>query len=524
MLAADSLPNDPIELKQLIVTLQSRHQEQESKYQEQLQNYQQENELLRELVRLLKHKYFAKKSEQLRSDQLGLFNEAEALVQPAEEKKIEIKSYRRGQPKRKPIPEHLPREEVIIELPADQRQCPQGHELTEIGEEASEQLDIVPAKLKVIRTIRKKYACKACAGHVRLAPRPVTAIPKSMAGPGLLAFIITSKYVDHLPLYRLENVFARSKLEIPRITMARWMIQCGQLLQPLVNLLEEDLISRGYVQGDETRVQVLKEAGKRASSLSYMWVRAREGPEAIILFDYAPSRSGEVPKKLLAGFKGYLQVDGYEGYNTVCAEPDVTRVGCWAHVRRKFFEAYKASKKGQGKAAEALGLIKALYEIEAEAKEYTVAGRYKLRQQEATPLLAKIRAYLDQYLETVPPQALLGKALHYADKQWSTLIRYIEDGRLSIDNNFVENAIRPFALGRKNWLFSDTVAGAEASAILYSLIETAKANGHEPYDYMRYVLTELPRTETAEEIAALLPYKIDPKTISSDPLEHNPAA
>jgi transposase len=531
MLPANRLPNDLTELKQIIVTLQDKYLEQENKYLkqenkylEQLDSYEQENAQLRELVRLLKHKYFAKKSEVLHSDQLGLFNEAEELARQENNTPIEIKSYKRGKPKRKPIPDHLPREEVIIELPAEERHCPEGHALVEIGQEESEQLDIIPAKIKVIKTIRKKYACKACEGHVKLAPLPTTALPKSMAGPGLLSFIITSKYVDHLPLYRLENVFARSKIEIHRITMARWMIKCGELLQPLVNLLEEDLLDGDYLQCDETRVQVLKEKGKAASSLSYMWVRAREGPEPIVLFDYAPTRSGDVSKGLLVDFKGYLQVDAYEGYNTVCSEKDVTRLGCWAHVRRKFFEAHKASKKGQGKAAEAITLIRALYEIEAKAKELSDQARYELRQHESKPILAKIRAYLDQHNNAVPPQSLLGRAIGYANKQWPTLIRYIEDSRLKIDNNFVENAIRPFALGRKNWLFSDTVAGAKASAILYSLIETAKANGHEPYGYIRYVLTELPKAQTAEDIEALLPYKIDPQSISSEPLEQKTTA
>jgi transposase len=532
MLAADNLPNDSTELKQIIVTLKDKCQAQENKYQaqlsenqEQLNSYQQENAQLRELVRLLKHKYFAKKSEVLHSDQLGLFNEAEALAGKTGAPPIVIKAYKRGKPKRKPIPDHLAREEVIIELPAEERHCPEGHALMEIGQEESEQLDIIPAKIKVIKTIRKKYACKDCEGHVKLAPLPTTALPKSMAGPGLLSFIITSKYVDHLPLYRLENVFARSKIEIPRITMARWMIKCGELLQPLVNLLEEDLLDGDYLQCDETRVQVLKEKGKAASSLSYMWVRAREGPEPIVLFDYAPTRSGDVPKELLVDFKGYLQVDGYEGYNTVCAKQDIMRLGCWAHVRRKFFEAHKASRKGQGKAAEAIALIRALYEIEAKAKELSDQARYELRQRESKPILAEIRVYLDQHNNAVPPQSVLGKAIGYTDKQWPTLIRYIEDSRLKIDNNFVENAIRPFALGRKNWLFSDTVAGAKASAILYSLIETAKAGGHEPYDYLRHVLMELPKAQTAEDITALLPYKIDPKSISSpEPLEQKTAA
>lgn len=501
MLAADELPNDPVELKEIIVSIQTQ--------------YEQENTQLREYIRLLKQKMFGKKSEAISSEQLGLFNEAEELSEKAAEE-TEVTSYKRGKPKRNPIPDHLPREEVIIELPEAQRRCEEGHPLSEIGAESSEQIDIVPAQIKVIRTIRKKYACKTCEGEVKIAPVPPTAIPKSLAAPGLLALIVTNKYVDGLPLYRQEKILERSQIRIPRTTMASWMIKISELCQPVMNLMEEDLLASDYLQCDETRVQVLKEPGKRAESLSQMWVRSREGPEKIILFDYAPSRSGEVAEKLLAGFSGYLQVDGYGGYRKVSQREDIVRVGCWSHTRRKFYEAYQASKKGQGKAEQVLLLIKALYKIEEEAKDWSDEKRYQLRQEMSLPMLEKIRNFITDHRESVPSQCLLGKALNYAHNQWETLVVYVTDGRLKIDNNGVENKLRPFALGRKNWLFSDSVGGAKASATLYSLVETAKANGHNPYDYLRDLLTELPKAKTVEQIEKLLPYNLNPKQIASD--------
>ena len=527
MKTVDELPNDPLKLKQIIVSqLYSKIRSQE----EQLNTYQskshqlkesnkqleKENSHLHELVRLLKHRHFGKKSEVLSKEQLGLFNEAEEVQADAENQSkalsVEIKSHKRGKPKRKPLPDDLPREEVIIDLPEDQRVCGEGHVLKEIGEEVSEKLDVEPMKMKVIRMIRKKYACPCCVDIVKTAPLPPSAIPKSMASEGLLSFIATSKYEDGLPLYRLEqNIFKRVNVDLNRGTMAAWMIRIGEFIQPMINLMDEDLLSSCYLSCDETRVQVLKEKGKTAESRSYMWVRMRDGPKKIILYDYSPSRGGETARQLLEGFRGYLQVDGYEGYNGVCGAEGVIRVGCWAHARRKFFEAYQASKKGQGKAAEILILIKSLYKIEERIKDLSLEKRYRVRQSESKPILDKIRQWLDDHQTTVPPKSTIGQAINYASNEWTTLIRYIEDGKINIDNNHVENAIRPFVIGRKNWLFSDTVAGAESSARIYSLIETAKANGHIAYTYLRHVLKELPKAGNLSQVEALLPYHLNPK-------------
>lgn len=533
---ANTLPDDVSSLKEIIAEQVlsireyeekvSRHCEEAQHKDEDLARAKAYAERLEEMVRLLRRRHFGSTSEKVKGEgkqqQLGIFNEAEALEEkPSEESDsetttTEVKGYRRrGKPKRVALPADLPREDVVIDLPEEEKRCPEGHDLKCIGEDVSEQLDVVPMQVKVIRTIRKKYACPECDGHVRRAPLPKTAIPKSMAGPGLLAYIATSKYGDGLPLYRQEHMWQRLGVDIPRATMAGWMIKVGDLLTPVLNLMEEDLLESGYVQADETRVQVLNEAGKTAQSRSYMWVRGRSYPGAppIVLFEYDPTRAGSVAERLFTGYKGWLQADGYAGYNTVCAEDGIVRVGCWAHVRRKFFEASKASKRGVGLAGEAIEMIRDLYKVEKMIKDGGIEERLRARRTETKPILDKIRTWLDEHQDKVPPQSQLGRALAYADDEWPHLIRYIEDGRLAIDNNLVENAIRPFAVGRKNWLFSDSVAGAKASAAIYSIMVSAKLNGHNEYAYLRYLLERLPLAEKVEDVEALLPHRLKSRDI-----------
>lgn len=491
-----------------------------------LQFLESENAFLREALRLARMARFAARSEQLPSNQCELFNEAEmislAVTKGGEEpEEIEVPAYKRRRPKRKPLPDHLPREEVILDLAEEEKVCEKdGTRLKEIGSDISEQLDIVPAQMKVIRTIRKKYACPCCEETVKTAELPEKILPKSNATPGLLAHIAVSKYVDALPLYRLEQMFKRADIELPRNTMAGWMIALSEELQPVYNLMEEDLLDSDYVCCDETTVQVLKEAGKSPQSKSYMWVRARHGPigalpeiRPIVLFSYDPTRLGEVPKRLLEDFKGYLQVDGYAGYDAVCSRGDVIRVGCMAHVRRKFYEVQKVSPKQGGAAHHVLLLIQKLYKVEEEIREKPVGDRFKIRQEESGPILKEIELWLSENGSKYPPQGLMGKAVAYARNQWPYVMNVLKDGRLDIDNNFTENRIRPFAVGRKNWLFSDSVAGAKASAMIYSIVQTARGNGLEPYAYMRHLLTELPKAQTAEQIETLLPHTIDYKIL-----------
>lgn len=492
----------------------------------QIKECQYQIDILQEALLSARKAQFASTSEKLPSNQCELFNEAESLsvnsLDTETEVPIKVPGHTRGNPKRKPLPAHLPREEIIIDLLDEEKICEKdGTILKEIGSEASEQVDVIPAQVKVIVTIRKKYACPCCNETVKTARLPEKILPKSNATPGLLAHIAVSKYVDALPLYRLEQIFKRADIDIPRNTMAGWMIALTEKLQPVYNMMEEDLLNSDYVCCDETVVQVLKEDGKAAQSKSYMWVRTRHGPSGekpeinpIVLFDYDPTRSKEVPNRLLKNFKGYLQVDGYAGYDEVCKNPNVTRVGCMAHVRRKFYEVHEISKKTNSEAHRILQLIQKLYKIEETISEDKIENRFKIRQEQSAPILKDIKASLDANENKYPPQGLMGKALTYAQNQWPYIMNYLKYGKLSIDNNFTENRIRPFAIGRKNWLFSDTVAGANASGMIYSILQTARGNGLEPYAYMRHLLTELPKCQTVEQIEKLLPHKIDFKILN----------
>ena len=506
-IALDQLPDDINALKSLVADQLERNEQLTTEN----QHYKAQVLTLTEQLNLALARRYAASSEKLSPDQIRLFDEAEAEIQaavPAAEETLTVPEHARRKRGRKPLPAVLPRVEVIHELPEAEQYCPHdGNLLTEIGAVTSEQLDIIPAKIRVIRHVRKQYACR-CGQCIRTAALPPQPIPKSLASPGLLAHITVSKYQDALPLYRQEAILSRIGVDLPRATLANWMIQAGQLIQPLINLLRDRLLAYDILQMDETPVQVLKEPGKTAQSKSYLWLQ-RGGPpkQPVVLYDYAPGRGQEVPKRLLAGFQGYLQTDGYDGYNAVVAINNLTHVGCLAHARRKFDEAVKAQGKNNsaGKAHRGLALIRKLYRVEKQARKLTPEARHDHRQRHARPILDELRSWLDEVLPQVPPASATGKALNYLHNEWDKLIRYLEDGRLEIDNNAAENAIRPFVLGRKNWLFSTSVKGVQASANLYSLIETAKANGLEPYAYLRHLFTELPKAETVEAIEALLP-------------------
>ena len=485
---------------------------------------------LEEALILARNARFAAATESLRSLQRELFNEAESLDAESipstdddvsdEANSIEVPGHQRHQRRRggrKPLPAELPRIEVVHELKNDERRCTEHDiDLKEIGEKVSEQLDIIPMQIQVIRHIRKQYACPCCEGHLATAAKPKQPIEKSWASAGLLAYIATSKYADGLPLYRLSGILSRFDIDLDRTVMANWMIRMGQLVQPLINRIEDQLLSSPYIHMDETGVQVLRESGKPAQSQSYMWVRCAGPPnQRLILFDYDPSRSGSVPIRLLADYQGAIMVDGYEGYSAVCQGPKMTRLGCWVHARRKFVEAVKAQGKVKKntKAEYAIKLIGKLYGVERRLEDQQanygdsafITYRQEYRMEHAEPILAKLKKWLDETRPTVAPKTALGKAIYYLDHQWPRLIRYLDNGHYPIDNNPVENAIRPFAIGRKAWMFSTSVQGAKASANLYSLIETAKANGLEPYAYLKTVFSKLPNITSYDDVDKLLP-------------------
>jgi len=480
----------------------------------------------REWKRLMDSQRFASKSEKFLPEQGRLFNEAEVEAAAAADAEITVAAHPRPKPKRRPLPDFLPVREILHDLSDAEKVCAHdaSHQLVRIGCETSDQLAFIPATIEIVRHVRPQYACPTCKEGVSIAPMPKLPVPKSIATPSLLAQVVTSKYVDGLPLYRQEKIFERLGLDLSRATLASWMVKMGELVEPLMDRIRAEIRGYDVVQCDETPFQVLKEPGKRPESSSYLWVlRGGKPAHPLIYYEYDPTRSGEVPKRLLRGFQGFLQTDGYEGYAAIGREPGVIHIGCWAHARRKFDEALRGqgSKESVNKTAkhtkgrQALAQIQALYAIERSLKDASAAERQRARQERSKPVMEKLRAWLDASLTSVPPQSLTGKAMGYLDRQWPKLIRVLEDGRIPLDTNLVENAIRPFVVGRKAWLFADTMAGARASANLYSLIETAKANGVEPWRYLNHLFERLPEAITAEQVEALLPQNIQADAIRS---------
>ncbi len=491
-----------------------------------------ERDLLKEQLSKFKRQLFAASSEASEQQKDLFFNEAESLgaqaapaVEETDDDKIDVPAHKRAKRGRKPLDPALPREVVRHELPEDERVCPHdGAALREIGVEASEQLDIVPQQVRVIRHERVKYACPCCDGALRLAPRPAQVIPKGLFTENALAWIATSKYLDGLPLYRQAALLGRfGGTDISRNTVAGSIVRVGQAIQPVVNLLRDEMLDAPLVFGDETELQVLKEPGRSAQTKSYIWAQMTDGSgkdgtgPPIRLFTYAPSRSTKTALELYAGIRrdAVLMTDGYDAYDTVAKTHGLVHLGCWTHSRRYFVDALQAlpkDKRGPEQlASRFIALIGRLYHVEAQAKRDDVdtAELGRRRQQESVPALADIEALLLANLHAVLPKSLLGQALHYLASQWSKLKRYVEDGRYSIDNNAQENAIRPFCVGRRNWLFADTVAGANASANLYSLLQTCQVNHIDGYRYLRALFVALPNARTVDDYAALLPWRID---------------
>ena len=512
------MPTSPAELVKLVLSYRAQLGELRARYEEEIA-------LLREQIRVLKARLYGQKSEKSRveaEEQLCLFDlpEPEGVEEEESGEEEEVSGYRRKRRGRKPLPEDLPRVEVVHDIAEEEKVCGCGCRLVRIGEETSEQLDVVPARVRVIVHIRPKYACPCCEGAeteeaaVKIAPMPKRLLPKSLATAGLLAHVLTAKYVDHVPLYRQEEQFRRIGVEISRGTMSRWAVKASEACQPLLNLLREEVLEGGYVQVDETRVQVLKEPGRAATTQSYMWV-FREGDESrhpVVVYEYHQSRSGEVAKRFLEGFRGYVQTDGHSGYDYLDRAEGVRHVGCWAHVRRKYTDVVKAQGKNRrpGGADKALSYIRKLYNLERSWKREGLGPDEvcERRQEHAGPVLEKFRRWLESRHGRTPPKGLLGQAIAYTLKQWPRLVVYLEDGRLRLDNNGAENAIRPFTVGRKNWLFSQSMRGAEASALLYSLVETSKANGLEPWAYLRHIFERLPTATELEDLEALLPWNV----------------
>lgn len=484
-----------------------------------------ERDLLQEKLKAFLHKFFAAKSEARGNQQRDLFlNEAEALAPteqtpPAQEEEVgtTVAAHVRKKRGRKPLDPALPREIVRHELPEAERVCAHdGHVLVEIGVEISEQLDIVPQQVRVIQHQRVKYACPCCDEGIKVTPAPARLIPKGLLTDAALAWVVTSKYQDALPLYRQAALLGRFGGDLSRNTLAASVVRAGLAVQPVINLLRDHLLESDLVHGDETVIQVLKEPGRAAQTKSYLWAQMNGAGPPARLFGYAPGRGGAQAGELYASIRRgtVLMSDGYEVYNTLAATHGLVHLGCWAHARRYFVEAEtvlpKAARSPEQPATQFVAAIGELYAVESQTRDVTPEERGRRRREHSRPVLERIDAMLQRHLHAVAPNSLLGKALHYLAKQWPKLIRYVENGAWPIDNNVCENAIRPFVVGRRNWLFADTVGGAQASANLYSLIETCKANQVDPYRYLVKLFQALPTARTADDFDALLPWRLSP--------------
>jgi len=423
-----------------------------------------------------------------------------------------------GKRGRRPLPANLPRERVEYDLPEDEKLCPCcRNRLHRMGEAMSEQLHI-EIKAKVLQNVRFKYACRHCERTgiktpMVLAPMPAQPLPGSVATPATLALMLANKYVDGTPLYRLSQALGRAGVSVSRGALGNWVIRSSELhLQRIYDALKERLSLQPLIHGDETFVQVLKEEGRQAQDTSYMWAyrSGQDSDEPIVLFDYQPGRGQKYPQAFLGDYHGLLMTDGYEAWRTL---KGATHYGCMAHARRKFTDALKAMKKPGGPPLQALTFFEALYKVERLAREANPDDgetradlTRRLRQAHSLPVLAALRKWLDDIAPKVLPKGKLGKAISYTLNQWDYLIRYAENGCAPIDNNLLERDIRPFCTGRNSWLFSDTTAGAKASAVVYSLVLTCRTCGVEPYAWLRHVLTELPQRNDKADITDLLPF------------------
>ena len=457
--------------------------------------------LLAELTLSKSHKY-GKKSEK---SPRGTFNEAEQH-KPNEPPK----HHKKG---KQTLAEHFEREEVEHTLTALDCPCC-GEQMHQCGNETSEQIKIIPAKITVLKHKQFKYACRDCeheqlTSKIITAPKPKQPIPGSIASPEALSAVVTAKYCDALPLYRLVDIFGRGGLSLSRGTLANWCIKAGILIKPLVKAMQRHLLNEYSLCADETRVQVLDE-GDNPSSNSQMWVyRSNEvSKQPVVIYDYQAGRSRACAEEFLAGYQGYLQCDGYSVYDGI---EGVTPVGCWAHARRKYDDALKAESKNKGRAHKAISFISQLYTLETKAKNKKLSpqARYQLRQEKALPILEKFKVWLDEANEKVLPGSYIGKAIKYNLNQWHKLIRYVDDGHLGIDNNITERDIRPFTTGRKNWLFSKSINGAQASATLYSIVMTCRANDINPYYYFLHLFKALPNRQNGDDdFTDLMPWNV----------------
>jgi len=498
--ASETLPEDPAQLKAYALS------------------QQREIHRLNLIIAKLQRRQFGRRAETLDANQLTLLGEpqTQASTPPANDPSPATRKPR--QPRRRPLPAHLPRESHRHDI--DQTQCSCcGGELRFIGEDVSELLEYIPARFKVIRHLRPKWSCPACQQIVQ-APAPERPIPNGLAGPDLLAQVLVAKYCDHLPLYRQSQIYARDGVDLARSTLADWVGQASALLKPLVEAIRRHVIGGGTVHADDTPMPVL-DPGRGRTKTGRLWTYARDeqpwqgdAPPAV-WFAYTPDRRGAHPQQHLKDFHGVVHADGFAGFNALYAN-GCTEAACMAHVRRKFYDIHEA--QASPLAIHALAFIRQLYRVEARIRGKPPDLRQDRRQREAVPILAAFRDWLEGTLMQISGKSELAKAIRYALSRWTALTRYCEDGRIEIDNNIAERAIRTIALGRKNYLFAGSDPGGERAAALYSLIGTAKLNGLDPMAYLRHVLSVI-ATHPINRIDALLPWQIELPSVPSEARE-----
>jgi len=508
-----NLPDSSEQLKNIIFSL---HQSLTEKQNEAV-SYKSKYENILEQLRLAKQKQFARSSEKSIAhpdmfDEAGIELPTEVQEQLSEQQdEITVAEHtRKKKPKRCHLPEDLPRETIIHDVTENEKICGCGKALVRIGEEVTEQLKYIPAQLSVVQHVRPKYACKPCQETVKIAPMPALLLPKSIATPELVSHIIISKYCDHLPLYRQEKMWERIAVNLPRSSLCGWVLKTAEICEPLIRQLQKNIVLYDYAQADETTVQVMKEKDRKNTTKSYMWCyRGDHKGELSIVYEYQETRGGYHAEKFLSGFAGYLQTDAYSGYHWTEQNEAIVSVGCHAHARRNFAELVKISKT-PGLAQEAVTLYRKLYKIEQYARENNLSPkqRFELRQEKSKPILDVFKKWLDHHLTKTSEQGKIGKAIRYCLNHWAQLTCFLKDGRIEIDNNLIENAIRPFAIGRKNWMFMGSPRGAKAGAIFYSLIETCKANKINPQKYLCAMLNKIRSCKTDDDYQKLLPQNL----------------
>ncbi|MBV7510049.1 IS66 family transposase [Pseudomonas sp. PDM25] len=465
------------------------------------------NEQLTYEIAVLKRHKFAKRSEQLSPDQGSLLDDLLDIDIAAIE--AELKAVNpsaapaepRQQPKRAPLPTQFPR--TVIRHDPESTQCACGCQLQRVGEYISEKLDYTPGVFTVEQHIRGKWACRQCEALIQ-TPVPAQVIDKGIPTAGLLAHVMVAKFADHLPLYRQEKIFGRAGLPIARSTLAQWVGQTGVQLQPIVDALRDAVLTESVIHADETPVQMLA-PGEKKTHRAYVWAYSTTPFSALkaVVYDFSPSRAGEHARNFLGSWSGKLVCDDFAGYKAGF-EKGMTEIGCMAHARRKFFDLHVANKSQL--AEQALHSIGGLYEVERQARDMSDEDRWRIRQEKAAPIITTLHDWMLAQRDLVPNGSAPAKALDYSLKRWVALTRYLDDGAVPIDNNQVENQIRPWALGRSNWLFAGSLRSGKRAAAIMSLIQSARMNGHDPYAYLKDVLNRLP-TQRASDIGQLLPHQ-----------------